>query len=56
MFIIRYYAGGLIAGKIFCIIVAVDMLFLFLLEWLYPKDQIDVVPDLQDRGRDTDSA
>ncbi|KAJ1020672.1 hypothetical protein NDA16_004065 [Ustilago loliicola] len=37
----RYYTGGLIAGKIFVIIVAVDMLFLKLLEWWLPDRNID---------------
>lgn len=40
----RYYAGGLIAGKIFVIIVAVDMLFLKLLEWWLPDRNIDRCP------------
>lgn len=38
----RYYAGGLIAGKIFVIIVAVDLLFLKLLQWWLPDDDIDL--------------
>lgn len=37
----RYYAGGPIAGKIFVIIVAVDLLFLKLLQWWLPNNNID---------------
>lgn len=37
----RYYAGGPIAGKIFVIIVAVDLLFLKLLQWWLPDENID---------------
>ncbi|CDS02103.1 related to SPT14-N-acetylglucosaminyltransferase [Sporisorium scitamineum] len=40
----RYYARGPIAGKIFVIIVAVDMLFLRLLEWWLPDRNIDRCP------------
>lgn len=43
-----YYAGGPVAGKVFCIIIAVDMLFLYLLEWLSPTASIDCVPDALD--------
>ncbi|PWN46310.1 UDP-Glycosyltransferase/glycogen phosphorylase [Ceraceosorus guamensis] len=44
----QYYAGGFVAGKIFCIIVAVDMLFLGLLEWLMPAQNIEKVADIVD--------
>lgn len=40
----RYHAGGPLAGKIFCIIVAVDLLFLKLLEWWLPERDIDRCP------------
>lgn len=40
----RYHAGGVIAGKIFVIIVVVDMLFLKLLEWWLPDRCIDRCP------------
>lgn len=40
----KYYAGGLIAGKIFVIIVVVDMLFLKLLQWWLPDERIDRCP------------
>ncbi|KAN0064660.1 Phosphatidylinositol N-acetylglucosaminyltransferase GPI3 subunit [Thecaphora frezii] len=46
----RYYAGGVVAGKIFCIIVAVDMLFLKILEWFLPVDEIDTPPSLHGRA------
>ena len=40
----RYYAGGPVAGKIFVIIVAVDMLFLMLLQWWLSETKIDRCP------------
>lgn len=40
-----YYGCGVWAGKIFCMIAAIDYLFLILLEWLNPKDEIELAPD-----------
>ncbi|CAG8666310.1 3985_t:CDS:2 [Gigaspora margarita] len=40
----RYYGCGIWAGKIFCIVMAVDYLFWRFLEWLFPTDEIDIAP------------
>lgn len=40
----RYYRGGVVAGKIWVIIVVVDMVFLKLLEWWLPEGGIDRCP------------
>ncbi|KAJ2774664.1 Phosphatidylinositol N-acetylglucosaminyltransferase GPI3 subunit [Coemansia nantahalensis] len=37
----RYYGCGLVAGKIFCLIAAVDYLFGIVLAWLWPADKIE---------------
>lgn len=42
----RYYGCGLIAGKLFCFLVAVDFLLLLVLEFLYPKSEIDACKTL----------
>ena len=42
---ISYYGCGVWAGKIFCIMVAIDYLFLILLSWLVPQKDIDHAPD-----------
>ena len=36
---------GPVAGKLFCIIVAIDVLLHYLLCWLLPESQIDIAPD-----------
>lgn len=41
----RYYGCGIWAGKLFCLCVVIDYLFLLLLEWLYPRGNIDICPD-----------
>lgn len=41
----RYYGCGIWAGKLFCICIVVDYLFYLLLEFLYPRDRIDVARD-----------
>lgn len=49
----RYHDhNGFIAGKVFCIVVAVDFAFFCLLSWLWPTDDIDcwVDEDDDDRG------
>ena len=33
------------AGKIMCIMVAIDFLLYLFLEWLLPRSQIDIAPD-----------
>ena len=41
----RYYGCGVWAGKIMCILVAIDFLLYLLLERLLPREGIDVAPD-----------
>ncbi|KAJ2899916.1 Phosphatidylinositol N-acetylglucosaminyltransferase GPI3 subunit [Coemansia aciculifera] len=38
----RYYGCGLVAGKIFCVIAAIDFLFGAVLAWLWPKESIEL--------------
>ncbi|RKP27164.1 hypothetical protein SYNPS1DRAFT_21239 [Syncephalis pseudoplumigaleata] len=40
----RYYGCGLWAGKLFCIMAAIDLLFLVLLEWWLPREAIEIAP------------
>ncbi|CAG8511791.1 11786_t:CDS:10 [Acaulospora morrowiae] len=40
----RYYGCGVWAGKIFCIVMAVDYLFWRFLEWLFPEEGIEIAP------------
>ena len=40
----RYRTGGPVAGLIFCIIATVDVLFLYILDYLAPRDSIDRLP------------
>ncbi|GAA5905769.1 hypothetical protein JCM5296_005732 [Sporobolomyces johnsonii] len=40
----RYYGTGAVFGKIMCIIVVVDYFLLAFLDWLYPRDEIDLAP------------
>jgi len=37
----KHYACGVFAGKIFCAVVAVNHLFLRILEWLWPAREVD---------------
>lgn len=41
----RYYGCGIWAGKLFCLCVIVDYLFFLLLEWWFPRDNIDICRD-----------
>ncbi|CAO1638343.1 unnamed protein product [Sympodiomycopsis kandeliae] len=44
--LIKYHDhNGIIAGKVFCIVVMVDFAFWYMLSWIWPKDNIDVVDD-----------
>ena len=52
----RYHKGGLIAGKIFVIIVAVDLLFLKLLQWWLPDANIDRCPAYRPKHLEAASA
>ncbi|KAJ1937184.1 Phosphatidylinositol N-acetylglucosaminyltransferase GPI3 subunit, partial [Kickxella alabastrina] len=38
----RYYGCGLVAGKLFCLVAAVDFLIGVVLAWLWPRDQIEI--------------
>ncbi|KAJ2724605.1 Phosphatidylinositol N-acetylglucosaminyltransferase GPI3 subunit [Coemansia sp. Benny D115] len=38
----RYYGCGLVAGKLFCLVAAVDFLLGVILEWLWPAAEIEV--------------
>ena len=40
----RYYGCGLWAGKLFCMLMALDFIFFRLLEWVFPRSGIDLVP------------
>lgn len=42
--VFRYYGCGSWAGKIFCVLVAMNYLFYTFLEWFSPRSQIDLVP------------
>lgn len=39
----RYYGCGVYAGKLFCIVMAVDYLVWMLLEYVFPRDDVEVV-------------
>ncbi len=41
----RYHACGVVAGKLFCIIVILDYLLYRFLEWLSPREKIDIAPN-----------
>jgi|SRR5579862_8920541 len=41
----RYYGCGAWAGKLFCLLVALDFLLLWFLEFCYPREVIDVARD-----------
>ncbi|ODV90590.1 glycosyltransferase family 4 protein [Tortispora caseinolytica NRRL Y-17796] len=40
----RYYGCGTWAGKLFILVIIVDCLLYYILEWLYPRSQIDSAP------------
>jgi len=42
---LRYYECGQFAGKLFCFFVALDYLLYIFLEWLFPRDSIDITVD-----------
>ncbi|KAI9227024.1 MAG: hypothetical protein DHS80DRAFT_32156 [Piptocephalis tieghemiana] len=41
----RYYGCGLFAGKLFCLVAAVDVLLLVFLQWLWPQEEYELAPD-----------
>jgi len=40
----RYYGCGVWAGKLFCIIMAIDYLIWRFLEWIFPEQDIEIAP------------
>ncbi|CAG8443867.1 10284_t:CDS:10 [Ambispora gerdemannii] len=40
----RYYGCGVWAGKIFCVLVAIDYLIWMFLEWVAPREDIEIAP------------
>jgi phosphatidylinositol glycan class A protein len=52
-----YYGCGLWAGKLFCMVVAVDYLLLRLLDWFFPSADIDTCPTFdQERYKQVEEA
>ena len=56
----RYYGCGAWAGKLFCLLVALDFLLLWFLEFCFPREGIDVARDwpkkriyVEENGRNT---
>lgn len=43
---LRYYGCGVIAGKLFVLLMALDFLLYTLLEWLFPRENIGSLVDL----------
>lgn len=41
----RYYGCGAWAGKLFCLLIALDFLLLYFLEFCFPRDGIDIARD-----------
>lgn len=41
----RYYGCGVWAGKLFCLVAAIDFLIYMFLEWWFPRADIDIVTD-----------
>jgi phosphatidylinositol N-acetylglucosaminyltransferase subunit A len=41
----RYYGCGAWAGKLFCLLVALDFLLLWFLEFCFPREGIDIARD-----------
>ena len=41
----RYYGCGIWAGKLFCMLMALDYIFYCILEWAFPRSEIDIAPD-----------
>nr|XP_058971022.1 phosphatidylinositol N-acetylglucosaminyltransferase subunit A-like [Pocillopora verrucosa] len=43
------YHCGRVAGKIFCILAVIDLFLLWLLEWFFPRKNIDMAPSYQEQ-------
>lgn len=41
----RYYGCGIWAGKLFCLCVIIDYLFFLFLEWMQPREDIDIAAE-----------
>lgn len=41
----KYYGCGTWAGKIFCMIVALNFILWQILEWLFPREDIEIAVD-----------
>lgn len=52
----RYYGCGIWAGKLFCLCVVVDYLFFLLLEWWFPRENIDICRDWPRKSPAEDTA
>ena len=47
----RYYGCGAWAGKLFCLLMALDFLLLWLLEFCAPRERVDVARDWPKKKR-----
>lgn len=52
----RYYTCGVYFGKILCIVIAVQCIFLWFLDLLYPADRIDLAPAIHLDAESVDGA
>lgn len=43
----RYYGTGVIFGKMLCLIICVDYILLAMLDFFYPRDEIDIAPKFE---------
>lgn len=43
----RYYGTGVVFGKMLCLIICVDYILLAMLDFFYPRDQIDLAPKFE---------
>ena len=43
----RYYGTGFIFGKMLCIIICVDYILLAFLDFLFPREDIDLAPKFE---------
>lgn len=45
----RLYHCGRVAGKIFCVLAVIDLFLLWLLEWLFPRKNMDIAPSCKEQ-------
>lgn len=43
----RYYGTGLVFGKMLCLIICVDYILLAMLDWFFPRSEIDLAPKFE---------